>query len=197
MTEKIIISSDTKKSQRIPPGQYETKKWPVLHAGNIPAVNTQNWRFDIFGLVKVKKSLNFEEFMSLDKVKVISDIHCVTTWSRLDNEWRGISSSTILSQVQLLPEAKYVLVHAENGFTTNIPLEDFMEEDVLFAFEHNNLSITSEHGGPIRLVVPKLYFWKSAKWVTGIEFLAADNPGYWEAGGYHMHGDPWTEERYR
>ena len=133
---------------------------------------------------------------ALPKVEVFSDIHCVTTWSRYNNTWEGVSTATIKDLARIKPEAKYVMVQGEGGFTTNLPLEDFFQEDALFALKHDGQPLTAEHGGPVRLVVPRLYFWKSAKWVTGIKFQAENEPGFWERAGYHMHGDPWTEERY-
>ncbi len=194
--KNIIISGDTKRENRIPPGQHEVKSWPVLHAGSVQDIDTSNWKFKIFGLVKEEKELDYGEFMSLSQTKVFSDIHCVTTWSKLDNLWEGVSSSAIKELVDILPEAKYVMVHASGNFTTNLSIEDFFEPDVLFATKHDENPLKSKHGAPIRFVVPKLYFWKSAKWVTGVEFMAEDKPGFWESGGYHMHGDPWKEERY-
>jgi DMSO/TMAO reductase YedYZ molybdopterin-dependent catalytic subunit len=129
-------------------------------------------------------------------VKVLSDIHCVTTWSLLDNTWEGVSSSTIRDICPPLPTARFVIVHAAANWTTNLPIEDFFQDDVLLAVRHNGLPIAPEHGAPVRLVVPRLYFWKSAKWVTGIEYVAEDAPGFWESRGYHAHGDPWKQERY-
>ena len=194
--KNIIISEDTRRENRIPPGQHEIKTWPVLHAGGVQNIDTSKWKFKIFGLVDEEKELNYNDFMSLPKTRVFSDIHCVTTWSKLNNLWEGISSSIIKELVTILPEAKYVMIHASGNFTTNLSIEDFFEPDVLFAAKHNENSITSKHGAPVRLVVPKLYFWKSAKWVTGIEFMTEDKPGFWESNGYHMRGDPWKEERY-
>ena len=194
--KNIIISEDTRRENRIPPGQHEIKSWPVLHAGSVQNIDTSKWKFKIFGLVEEEKELNYDEFMSLPKNKVFSDIHCVTTWSKLNNLWEGVSSKTIKELVDIQKEAKYVMVHASGNFTTNLSIEDFLEHDVLFATRHNENPITSKHGAPVRLVVPKLYFWKGAKWVNGIEFMAEDKPGFWESNGYHMHGDPWKEERY-
>jgi len=134
--------------------------------------------------------------MSLPMVKVFSDIHCVTRWSRLNNLWEGPSSSIIKELVKIRPEARFVLIHAAAGFTTNLPLADFFQTDVLFAVKHEDKPLTPEHGYPVRLVIPRLYFWKSAKWVTGVEFMEKDRPGFWESAGYHDHGDPWKEERY-
>lgn len=193
----IIISPDTLRSERIPPGQGKTTQWPVLHAGMVPEIDLKTWNFRVFGLVEEEWSCNYEEFLALPKVKVKSDFHCVTTWSRLDNLWEGVSTQEIASRVKIKPEAKYVLVYAEHRWTTNLPLEDFLEKDCLFAYKHDEKPLSLDHGYPLRLVIPRLYAWKSAKWVCGIEFLAKDKAGFWEQGGYHMKGDPWKEERYR
>lgn len=195
--DDVIISPDTRREERIPPGQHETKKWPVLHAGIVPKVNLSTWTFRVFGLVEESFTLNYEEFMKLPKVKVKSDFHCVTTWSLLDNLWEGVATKELLQRAKPKPDAKYVIVHAENRWTTNMPLADFDQADCLFAFKHNGQPLTADHGAPVRLVVPRLYAWKSAKWVRGIEISAQDKPGFWEQGGYHMVGDPWKEERYR
>jgi DMSO/TMAO reductase YedYZ molybdopterin-dependent catalytic subunit len=152
--------------------------------------------FKISGMVEREKTLDFKEFISLPMVKVISDVHCVTGWSKIDNLWEGVSTLAIKDLVNILPKAKFVIVHSAGGFTTNLSLEDFFQEDVLFAIKHNGKPLTPEHGYPVRLVVPRLYFWKSAKWVVGIEFVENDRPGFWESRGYHNRGDPWKEERY-
>jgi DMSO/TMAO reductase YedYZ molybdopterin-dependent catalytic subunit len=172
------------------------ERWPVLHHGSIPEIDTARWRFRITGLVEKERELDLGEFMKLPQVKVFSDIHCVTRWSRLNNLWEGMSTSIIKELVDIPAEAKYVTVHGAGGFTTNLSLDDFFEEDVLFALSHDGKALTPEHGFPVRLVVPRLYFWKSAKWVTGVEFTSEDKPGFWETHGYHIHGDPWKEERY-
>jgi DMSO/TMAO reductase YedYZ molybdopterin-dependent catalytic subunit len=194
--ERIVQSPDTERSDRIPPGQQETDGWPILHYGAVPHVETSKWTFTSSGLVEVVRKLTFEEFSSLPRQTVFSDIHCVTGWSNLNNCWEGVSSQVITDLAHVHPEAKFVLVHAEKGFTTNLLLSDFLEPDVLFALKHNGETLTREHGYPVRLVVPRLYFWKSAKWVTGIEFMAQDRKGFWESHGYHNRGDPWLEERY-
>jgi len=193
---KRIISPDTQRQNRLPPGQRLTDKWPVLHYGKTPTIDAKKWTFKITGLVEKEKTLNYEEFKALPQVEVFSDIHCVTTWSRYNNTWEGVSTSTIREIAVIKPEAKYVIVQGEVGFTTNLPLGDFFGEDALFALKHDGKPLTADHGGPVRLVVPRLYFWKSAKWVTGIEFKDKNEPGFWEKAGYHMHGDPWREERY-
>ncbi len=196
MEDRLIISPDTKRENRVPPGQRVTDKWPVLHHGTVPGIDPSGWTFTISGLVTEERRLNFREFAPLEQVKVLSDVHCVTGWSKLDNLWQGPSSRTVYELVQVPPEARFVIVHAAGGFTTNLTLDDFLESDVLFALKHGNEKLTPEHGAPVRLIVPRLYFWKSAKWVTGIEFAAQGAPGFWESRGYHNHGDPWLEERY-
>jgi DMSO/TMAO reductase YedYZ molybdopterin-dependent catalytic subunit len=194
--KKVIKSPDTERENRVPPGQKLTEKWPALHYGTVPDIVISQWVFTISGLVEEERGLNYQEFMSLPRVRVFSDIHCVTGWSKLGNLWEGVSASQIRQLVRILPEAKFVMVRSAGGFTTNLSLGDFFQPDVLFAIKHNNEPLTPEHGYPLRLVVPRLYFWKSAKWVTGVEFMAEDKKGFWETYGYHNHGDPWKEERY-
>lgn len=196
MRKERIASSDIKRENRVPPGQRVTEKFPVLHAGRVPKMDISKWRFSITGLVGEERELDFDEFMSLPQVEVLSDIHCVTGWSKLDNSWEGVSSSVITDLVEIRPEAGYSIIHSVGGFTANLALGDFLQPDVLFAVKHNGEALTREHGYPVRLVVPKLYFWKSAKWVIGVEFVEKDRPGFWETRGYHNRGDPWKEERY-
>jgi DMSO/TMAO reductase YedYZ molybdopterin-dependent catalytic subunit len=191
-----IISSDTLREVRVPKGQHLTTRWPVLHAGPTPKVDLETWNLRIFGAVETPKSWSWEEFRALPSTVVAADMHCVTRWSRLDNSWEGVSVAELMKQVQLKPQARFVLIHAEHGFTTNLPLEDFLGDDCLFAWSHDGHPLTPDHGWPLRLVVPRLYAWKSAKWVRGIEFLEDDQPGFWEQNGYHNHGDPWLEERF-
>lgn len=194
--ENIVRSLDTERKSRVPPGQRVTEKWPVLQYGRVPSIDVSKWKFRIWGLVKEERELNFDEFVSLPKVKVFSDVHCVTGWSKLDNLWEGVSTSVIKELVYILPEAKFVMIHSIGGFTSNLSLDDFFQPDVLFAVKHNNETLTPQHGYPVRLVAPRLYFWKSAKWVMGVEFMEEDRQGFWELRGYHNHGDPWKEERY-
>jgi DMSO/TMAO reductase YedYZ molybdopterin-dependent catalytic subunit len=194
--EDIIKSPDTARENRVPPGQELTEKWPALHYGFVPKIDINQWQFRIFGLVEKERKLSYQEFTALPMVQVYSDIHCVTGWSKLDNLWEGVGSEQIKELVNILPEAKFVMVHSTGGFSTNLSLNDFFQPDVLFAIKHNGQPLTKEHGYPLRLVVPRLYFWKSAKWVSGVEFMAEDKRGFWESGGYHNHGDPWKEERY-
>jgi DMSO/TMAO reductase YedYZ molybdopterin-dependent catalytic subunit len=191
-----ITSPDTQRQDRLPPGQRLTERWPVLHHGHVPSIDIKKWNFSITGLVESARTLTFNEFVALPQVEVFSDIHCVTTWSRYNNLWEGVSTSAIKDLVKIKPEAKFIIVEGAGGFTTNLSLDDFFQPDALFALKHDAAAISAEHGAPARLVVPRLYFWKSAKWVTGIRFSKDNEPGFWEQAGYHMHGDPWTEERY-
>ncbi len=190
------MNAPSGKKPRVPPGQKDVgRKWPVLHAGDVPRVDLCRWRFRVFGRVKSEVVWTWEEFQALPKVTVCADMHCVTTWTRLDNVWEGVSFKEIYRRVEVLPEARFVLAHAYPSFTANLPLAALLDDDVLFAYAHGGSPLTPDHGWPLRLVVPKRYAWKSAKWVTGIEFLSADRPGFWEQMGYHMSGDPWKEER--
>lgn len=182
--------------RRVPPGQYLTEKWPVLHYGSVPRFKPENWDLKVNGLVEHPLELNYEQFMALPTQTVHCDIHCVTTWSKLDNDFEGVPFSWLLEQVKPKPEAKYVMAYCEAGYTTNIPLADLMRPEILLAYRHNGENLTLDHGWPLRLLVPHLYFWKSAKWLRGLEFMAEDRAGFWENYGYHMYGDPWKEQRY-
>ena len=181
---------------RIPPGQYLTDKFPVLTHGPTPKVNLERWQFRIYGSVAEEVSWSYDDFMALPQIEITTDFHCVTRWSQLDNVWRGVSITEVIKHIGILKEAQYAMVHSYGGYTTNLPLVDLIDDDVLFAHNHNSEPLSAEHGGPLRLVVPKLYAWKSAKWVNGLEFMPYDRPGFWEGYGYHNHGDPWTEERF-
>ena len=194
--DEVIKSPDTLRQDRIPPSQRQTEKWPVLHTGSVPTIDIARWQFKISGLVKKEVTLDYNQFNALPGVKVFSDIHCVTRWSRLDNLWEGVSTGLLRELTDIDPQAGYVVIHAAPHFTTNLTLSDFFQPDVLFAVKHNDEALSPEHGYPVRLVVPRLYFWKSAKWVTGVEFTSRDRPGFWESHGYHNHGDPWKEEPY-
>jgi DMSO/TMAO reductase YedYZ molybdopterin-dependent catalytic subunit len=197
MTDDIIISPDTLRTNRLPPNQVRTLKWPVLDAGGPPRIDLSTWEFQVSGLVGNALRWNWKEFQSLPRIRVKSDFHCVTRWSRLDNIWEGVSTREILRRADVDPQVRFVLAHAyDDGWTTNMPLDHFSAEDALFADTHDGQPLSLEHGGPLRLVIPRLYAWKSAKWVRGVEFLANDQAGYWEDGGYHMRGDPWSEERF-
>jgi DMSO/TMAO reductase YedYZ molybdopterin-dependent catalytic subunit len=181
---------------RLPPGQSLTLKWPVLHEGAVPHFDPKTWDFRVTGLVEKPLRLTWEEFTRLPMKEVTADMHCVTRWSRFDVRWEGVPFSEVMKLVALRLGAKYVMAHDENGYTTNIPLEDLMRPATLFALKHNGEPLPAEHGYPVRLVVPHLYAWKSVKWVRGIEFMAQDAPGFWEQNGYHIYGDPFKEQRY-
>ena len=183
-------------TERLPPGQHLVKNWPVLDLGQQPHVPLDTWRLDVRGLVEDQKTWNWKTFQRLEQSKKVSDIHCVTTWSRYDNEWQGVSTRDLLDAVMPKPEAHFVLLTSYDGYTTNVPLADFAAEDAILATHWEGQPITREHGGPMRLVIPHLYFWKSAKWLNRIEFIASDQAGFWERNGYSMYGDPWTEQRY-
>jgi DMSO/TMAO reductase YedYZ molybdopterin-dependent catalytic subunit len=183
-------------ASRVPPGQQLTVKWPVLQYGAVPNVDLTTWSFEITGLVEKSSRFNWQEFLALPRATRTNDIHCVTRWTKLDNAWDGIAVKDVLAHTRPTAKATHVLVHAEHGFTANLALSDFDRDENLFALRHNGEPLTPEHGWPLRLVVPHLYFWKSVKWVRGLEFLNHDVPGFWEQNGYHMRGDPWTEERY-
>ena len=181
---------------RLPPGQAATLKWPVLHYGSVPHFDPVRWDFRIAGLVEQPVRLTWDEFNRLPKSTVTSDFHCVTRWSRFDNRWEGVLFRDVLKLVKLLPRAAYVLVHAEQGYTANVPLADLDRDNVLFATHHDGQPLDPDHGYPLRLIVPHLYAWKSVKWVRGLEFLDHDAPGFWEQNGYHMYGDPFKEQRF-
>jgi len=181
---------------RLPPGQKEVKNWPVLDLGVQPDVKLANWRLQIMGLVDNPFALTFEQFQALPQEDFVSDIHCVTSWSRFDNHWRGVSAKTILDLVKPKAEARHIVFHSYDGYTTNVKTSVFADSNVLLAHSWEGKPIPREHGGPVRVVIPDWYFWKSAKWVTRIVFMAEDQPGFWEVRGYHNEGDPWKEERY-
>jgi len=179
---------------RIPPGQYYEAGFPVLTAGPTPHVDTATWTFRVDGVVGAARSWTWEEFNALPFEDVPCDIHCVTKWSKLDTSFRGVSLDTLLEEVE--PLGAHVMAHAYGGYTTNLPLEELTDGRAWVVTEHEGEALSSEHGGPARLLVPHLYFWKSAKWLAGLRVLDSDEPGFWESNGYHMHGDPWREERY-
>lgn len=181
-----MASRSTDRASRVPPGQTLTEKWPVLHYGEVPVVDRATWTFRIFGLVREERGLGWEEFLALPRVERTADFHCVTGWSRLDNRWEGVATRAVSGLVEPDPTAAFVMVHGLNDFSANLPLAEFLDDDALFAFRHDGEELSPEHGGPLRLVTPKLYAWKSAKWVTGIELMAEERPGFWEGYGYHI-----------
>jgi len=194
--ERKALEQQMKSEGRLPPGQSLTLKWPVLHYGSVPRFDPERWDFKVYGMVETPPRWTWNEFNALPKVKRHSDFHCVTRWSRFDNDWEGVAFREVLGRVKLQAGARFVLVHAEQGFTANVPLTDLDREEVLFATHHDGQPLSPDHGYPLRLIVPHLYAWKSVKWVRGIEFFDQDAPGFWEQNGYHMYGDPWREQRF-
>ena len=182
--------------QRLPPGQHLVKDWPVLDLGLQPDIPRERWTLDVGGLVAHPATLDFEALSARPRSQIMSDIHCVTSWSRYDNAWDGLSTRDLLAEVMPSDEARFVRLLSYDGYTTNLAIEDFASEDALLAISWQGRPLTREHGGPVRLVVPHLYFWKSAKWLKEIVFAAEDERGFWEVRGYHNHADPWLEERY-
>jgi DMSO/TMAO reductase YedYZ molybdopterin-dependent catalytic subunit len=181
---------------RLPPGQYLTEKWPVLQAGSVPSTDLATWDFRVWGQVEEPLTLSWDEFDALPKSENVQDIHCVTRWSRFDTRFRGVHWRELAKLVMPKPTANFVIAHSEQGYTANVPLE-FLEDDLaLLATEADGEPLTPDHGWPLRLVIPGKYFWKSAKWLRGIELSSIDRPGFWERYGYHNDADPWQEERY-
>jgi DMSO/TMAO reductase YedYZ molybdopterin-dependent catalytic subunit len=193
---KFLTGSDRAGHDRLPPGQHLVRDWPVLDLGRQPDIRADRWRLAISGMVARPVTLDWASFMALPQTEVRSDIHCVTTWSRYDNLWSGVATRALLDLVEPRDEARFLMLHGHDGYTTNVPLADFAAADAILAHSWEGQPLTRDHGGPVRLVIPHLYFWKSAKWISRIEFLGADKPGFWEVNGYHMRGDPWAEERY-
>jgi DMSO/TMAO reductase YedYZ molybdopterin-dependent catalytic subunit len=183
-------------AERLPPGQHLVKNWPVLDLGQQPQVSEASWRLEVRGLVETPLTLTWSAFHELEQSTKLSDIHCVTTWSRYDNRWEGVATRDLLDAAMPKSEANYVMLTSYDGYTTNLPLSDFAAEDAILATAWEGQPLTRDHGGPMRLVVPHLYFWKSAKWLNRIELISADEAGFWEKNGYHMYGDPWQEQRY-
>ena len=181
---------------RLPPGQYLTEKWPVLHAGTVPQTDLATWDFRVFGEVEEPITLSWDDLTALPAHEVTIDIHCVTRWSRFDTSFKGVHWTKLAKLVRPRPSARYVVAHCEQDFTANVPLSALEDEEALLAYEADGEPLTPEHGWPLRLVIPKRYFWKSAKWLRGIELLDHDEPGFWERLGYHNEADYWKEERY-
>ena len=180
----------------VPPGQYVTEKFPVLTFGPTPKIDLPTWRFRLFGLVSEELTLDWDQFLALPRVTIHSEFHCVTQWSKLHNTWEGVLFTELTRLIAPSPEARYVMAHCYGGYPPNVGLDVLRDDDVLLAYRHDDEPLSPDHGGPLRLVVPKRYGWKSAKWVNGLEFIAEDAPGFWEARGYHMAGDPRKEERF-
>ena len=181
---------------RLPPGQRLVTNWPVLDLGIQPDVPRSAWKLKVDGLVENTVAWDWDAFAAQPAFEDVSDVHCVTQWSRYDNRWTGVSVTHLLSVVQPKPDARHVILHGYDGYTTNVRLDHFSEADCLLAHSHDGVPLSREHGGPVRLIIPRYYLWKSAKWLKRIEFVGADKPGFWEVRGYHNEGDPWTEQRY-
>jgi DMSO/TMAO reductase YedYZ molybdopterin-dependent catalytic subunit len=181
---------------RLPSGQVLTDKWPVLTYGRTPRYDMSTWKLRLFGAVGSPASLSWEQLLALPSTVVTADMHCVTTWSRLDNRWEGVSFRDLTRLVQPRPEARFVIAHCDAGYTTSLPVEALEDDDVMIAYRHDGIDLPAEHGGPLRLVVPRRYAWKSAKWLEGLEWTEHDRLGFWERNGYNNNADPWLEERY-
>ncbi len=195
--KRVINAPKSGGGDRVPPGQFLTEKFPVLHYGSVPIYKSlADWDFRVFGLVEEPLRVTWEELMKLPMVTQTVDIHCVTRWSKLDTTWTGIPWRELMKLLKVKPEATHAMAHCEHGFTANVGLEVLDDDDTMLAFLYDGKPLEPDHGYPLRLLVPKKYFWKSAKWLRGIEFMAGDRPGFWERNGYHMQGDPWREERF-
>lgn len=186
---------EMKAAGRMPPGQSLTQKFPVLHYGAVPAFDPTTWDLRVFGEVAREMRWTWDEFLALPTVTLKTDIHCVTRWSMFDTVWEGVRFRDFVELFGLKPAARFVIAHCENDYTTNLPLEVMLENDVLLAYKYNGEFLTPDHGFPLRTLVPQRYFWKSAKWLRALEFTRDDQPGFWEQAGYHNEGDPWKEQR--
>ena len=195
-SQRKKLEQAMREAGRLPPGQSLTLKWPVLHVGAVPQFDPQTWDFRVGGLVESPLRLTWDEFTRLPMKEVMTDMHCVTRWSRFDVRWEGVPIAEVMKLARPRPEAKFAMVLAEEDFTSNVPLNDLLRPTSLFALRHNGEPLPADHGYPLRLVVPHLYAWKSVKWVRGLELRADDAPGFWEDNGYHMYGDPFKEQRF-
>jgi DMSO/TMAO reductase YedYZ molybdopterin-dependent catalytic subunit len=195
MIGKFFRKPDSIESERVPPGQYLTKGFPIMTYGQTPHIDRSQWQLRVWGLAS-EKTLTWTDLMNLPQHEFTADFHCVTRWSKLDVQWTGVKVSDFMQLIEVDPAATYLMQHCYGGYTTNIPLGDFLKPENFFAHTLSGEPLPLEHGGPLRLVVPHLYAWKSAKWINGLEFLAQDEAGFWERNGYHRRGEPWTEERY-
>jgi DMSO/TMAO reductase YedYZ molybdopterin-dependent catalytic subunit len=193
---RLLTGAAATPAQRLPPGQRRVDTWPILDIDVEPGVSTADWSLEVTGLVEAPLKWDWAAFQRQPQSDFLSDIHCVTAWSRFDNRWQGLATRDLLALVRPKPEARFVIQHSFDGYTTNVPLAAFADDDVLLAHAWEGAPLSLAHGGPVRLILPKLYLWKSAKWLAKLEFVAEDRAGFWEQRGYHMNGDPWTEERY-
>lgn len=196
----MIVNKDFEpkrgRDSRLPPGQYETRDFPVLSLGPTPEISTEDWKLEISGLVENPLAFSWEEFLKLPIEEVKRDIHCVTKWSKFDTRWEGVSLDELMRRAGVSPGVTHLIAHSSDGYSTNLPIEDVSNGKAWVAVRYEGEEIAAEHGGPARLLVPHLYFWKSAKWLKRLEFTDRDNPGFWEVRGYHNYGDPWREQRY-
>jgi DMSO/TMAO reductase YedYZ molybdopterin-dependent catalytic subunit len=183
-------------ADRVPPGQVVTDRFPILHEGEVPAYNMDQWSLRVFGEVAEEKTIRYEDLLALPQTQVVCDIHCVTRWSKLDTAWEGVRFRDFLQWLDIKPEGKFVMLHADNDYETNVPLEDLMRDNILLAIKYDGQPLTHKHGWPLRFLVPHLYFWKSAKWIRGIEFMKEDREGFWERNGFHNAADPFEEQRF-
>ncbi len=192
---KFFVKPGPELSDRVPPGQHLAKGFPVLTYGEVPEISPAEWSLEILGLAQ-PTTLSWDEMLALPQAEFTADFHCVTTWSKLDVKWTGIRVIDVMDQLQIDPQAAHVMLHCYGGYTTNLTLKDFIRPENFFAHTLYGEPLPAEHGGPMRVVVPHLYAWKSAKWISGLEFLAKPELGFWERNGYHHRGEPWAEERY-
>ncbi|MGH7101127.1 MAG: sulfite oxidase-like oxidoreductase [Acetobacteraceae bacterium] len=193
---RLLTGKNAIPGQRLPPGQRLVRDWPVLDLGVQPEVKLSSFRLDLDGAVKRPQSLSWEAFLALPQVEAVCDIHCVTQWSRYDNHWQGVAARTLVERVEPEADVEHIVFHSYDGYTTNVRFDQFDQPDVFLVQQWEGKPIPREHGGPLRMLIPRLYFWKSAKWLRRIEFVAVDRPGFWEVRGYHNNADPWHEERY-
>ncbi|MCM3784652.1 sulfite oxidase-like oxidoreductase [Neobacillus mesonae] len=195
-TKAPKVNIDDSMKHRLPPGQVLTEKFPILHEGEVPEYDMSTWDLRVFGEVEEEVTFSYDQLLSMPMTNTVSDIHCVTRWSKFDTAWEGIRFSEFAEQFKIKPEAKYVMIHADHDYETNLPIEALMRDDVLLAFKFDDKPLTPKHGWPLRLVVPEFYFWKSAKWIRGIEFMTEDRHGFWERNGFHNTADPFLEQRF-
>jgi DMSO/TMAO reductase YedYZ molybdopterin-dependent catalytic subunit len=187
---------DPSMAHRVPPGQVVTERFPILHEGEVPKYNLAAWKLQVFGEVEEERTFGYEELLALPQSQVVCDIHCVTRWTKLDTLWEGLLFSDLLKLLKVKPTARYVMIHADNDYETNIPLDDLLGDQILLATKYGGEPLTDKHGWPLRLLVPHLYFWKSAKWIRGIEFMKDDRPGFWERNGFHHYAEIFQEQRF-
>jgi DMSO/TMAO reductase YedYZ molybdopterin-dependent catalytic subunit len=191
-----IKTVDSSLSHRVPPGQIVTERFPILHEGEVPVYNMDDWTLHVLGEVEEERTFTFSDLMEMPQSQVTCDIHCVTRWSKLDTTWEGVLFQDFLTHCKVKPTAKYVMIHGDYDYTANVPLEELLKKDILLAHKYDGENLAEKHGWPLRLIVPHLYFWKSVKWIRGIEFMSVDEHGFWERNGFHNEADPFKEERF-